>query len=104
MERETGFEPATSSLGIQTYFESKSLARLCCELLNLQHLAESAFSQSVNSNEARTRQASRTQIFCFYICWVTVTTVAFSSRKLRLRNRKSPFLKPAFFGIIRAGL
>ena len=27
LERETGFEPATSSLGIQTYIGSKSLAR-----------------------------------------------------------------------------
>jgi hypothetical protein len=46
MERETGVEPATSSLGIQTYVGSKSLARLCCEFLNLQRLAESAFSES----------------------------------------------------------
>jgi hypothetical protein len=45
MERETGFEPATSSLGIQTYVGSKSLARFCCEFLNLQRLAESAFSK-----------------------------------------------------------
>jgi hypothetical protein len=36
LERETGFEPATSSLGIQTYVGSKSLARFCCEFLNLQ--------------------------------------------------------------------
>src|SRR5208337_4971963 len=45
MERETGIEPATSSLGIQTYFESTSLARFCCEFLNLHRLAESAFSR-----------------------------------------------------------
>jgi hypothetical protein len=55
LERETGFEPATSSLGIQTYFESKSLARFCCEFLNLQHLAESAFSRLDHPNEAQTR-------------------------------------------------
>jgi hypothetical protein len=55
MERETGFEPATSSLGIQTYFESKPLARFCCEFLNLQRLVESAFSRSCPSNEAETR-------------------------------------------------
>src|ERR1017187_3358365 len=55
MERETGFEPATSSLGIQTYFESKSLARFCCEFLNLQRLAESAFSRLGRPNEAQTR-------------------------------------------------
>ncbi len=55
MERETGFEPATSSLGIQTYFESKSLARFCCEFLNLQRLAESAFFGLGRPNEAQTR-------------------------------------------------
>ena len=46
---------ATSSLGIQTYVGSKSLARFCCEFLNLQHLAESAFSKSDHPNEAQTR-------------------------------------------------
>ena len=56
MERETGLEPATSSLGSHAYFESKSLARFCCEFLNLQRLAESAFSKAVIPNEARTRQ------------------------------------------------
>src|ERR1700688_4409331 len=55
MERETGFEPATSSLGIRTYFESKSLARFCCEFLNLQRLAESAFSSFDRPIEAQTR-------------------------------------------------
>src|SRR5450432_163213 len=55
MERETGFELMTSSLGIQTYFESKSLARFCCEFLNLQRLAESAFSRLAGPNEAQTR-------------------------------------------------
>jgi hypothetical protein len=56
LERETGFEPATSSLGIQTYFKSKSLARFCRDFLNLQHLAESAFSEPVIPNEAQMRQ------------------------------------------------
>jgi hypothetical protein len=56
MERETGFEPATSSLGIQTYVGSKSLARFCCEFLNLQRLAESAFPKVVAPNEAQSRQ------------------------------------------------
>ena len=51
---------ATSSLGIQTYFESKSLARFCCDFLNLQHLAESAFSKSIHLNEAQIRHALRT--------------------------------------------
>src|ERR1035437_6159009 len=55
MERETGLEPATSSLGIQTYIGSKSLARFCCEFLNLQRLAESAFSRIDRLNEAQTR-------------------------------------------------
>src|ERR1017187_1554599 len=55
MERETGFEPATSSLGIQTYIGSKSLARFCCEFLNLQRLAESAFSRIDRLNEPQTR-------------------------------------------------
>ena len=50
------FEPTTSSLGIQTYVGSKSLARFCCEFLSLQHLAESAFSKSVDLNEAEMRQ------------------------------------------------
>jgi len=57
MERETGLEPATSSLGIQAYIESKSLVRFCCEFLNLQHHAESAVFESVHPNEAQTRQA-----------------------------------------------
>jgi hypothetical protein len=56
MERETGFEPATSSLGIQTYIKSKSLARFCRDFLNLQRLAESAFSEPVIPNEAQIRQ------------------------------------------------
>src|ERR1039458_226882 len=56
MERETGLEPATSSLGSHTYVESKSLVRFCCELLNLQHLAKSAIFESVPANEAQTRQ------------------------------------------------
>ena len=55
MKWAAGFEPATSSLGIQTYVGSKSLARFCCDFLNLQHLAESAFSKLASSNEARTR-------------------------------------------------
>src|SRR5664279_707377 len=55
MERETGLEPATSSLGIQTYVGSKSLARFCCEFLNLQRLAASAFSRLGRPNEAQTR-------------------------------------------------
>src|ERR1022692_3168835 len=49
-------EPATSSLGSHTYVESKSLVRFCCELLNLQHLAKSAIFESVPANEAQTRQ------------------------------------------------
>src|ERR1039458_5508009 len=56
MERETGLEPATSSLGSHSYVESKSLVRFCCELLNLQHLAKSAIFESVPANEAQTRQ------------------------------------------------
>jgi hypothetical protein len=53
------YRRATSSLGIQTYFESKSLARFCCEFLNLQRLAESAFSKSNHPNEAQTRQVPK---------------------------------------------
>jgi len=56
MEREIGLEPTTSSLGIQTYVGSKSLARFCCEFLNLQRLAESVFSKLDRPNEAQTRQ------------------------------------------------
>jgi hypothetical protein len=56
MERETGFEPATSSLGIHPLIESKSLARFCCDFLNLQRFAESAVSEFVILNEARMRQ------------------------------------------------
>jgi len=33
----------------------KSLARFCCDFLNLQHLAESAFSKLDRPNEAQTR-------------------------------------------------
>jgi hypothetical protein len=44
------------SLGIQTYVGSKSLARFCCEFLNLQRLAESVFSKLDRPNEAQTRQ------------------------------------------------
>ena len=55
-----GFEPATSSLGIQTYVGSKSLARFCCEFLNLQRLAESAFSGFDRLNEAQTRHVPHT--------------------------------------------
>ena len=67
MERETGFEPATSSLGIQTYFESKSLARFCCEFLNLQRLAESAFSEFDRLNEAQTRHVLHTKGLRFHL-------------------------------------
>ena len=56
MERETGLEPATSSLGKHAFIESKSLARFCCEFLNLQRLAESAFAGLLAANEAQTRQ------------------------------------------------
>src|SRR5689334_7951179 len=59
MERETGFEPATSSLGIYPSIESKPLARFCCEILNLQRLAESVSSSSVESNEAQMRHLFR---------------------------------------------
>jgi hypothetical protein len=45
----------TSSLGIHAFIESKSLARFCCELLNLQRLAKSASCKSVSPNEAQTR-------------------------------------------------
>ena len=62
MERETGLEPATSSLGIQMYFESKPLARFCCEFLNLQRLAESAFSRLDRPNEAQMRHVLHTEI------------------------------------------
>jgi hypothetical protein len=44
-------EPATSSLGIQAYFESKSLARFCFDFLNLQPLAESVFGYFVTAIE-----------------------------------------------------
>jgi len=47
---------ATSCLGRHTSFESKSLARFCCELLNLQPLAKSAYSKSVEPNKAQSRQ------------------------------------------------
>jgi hypothetical protein len=57
-----GLEPTTSSLGIQTYVGSKSLARFCCEFLNLQRLAESAVSRFVASNEAQTRHVGSLQM------------------------------------------
>jgi hypothetical protein len=49
---ETGFEPPTSSLGIHPLIESKSLARFCCDFLNLQRLAESAFCHFVTAIES----------------------------------------------------
>jgi hypothetical protein len=52
MEREMGLEPTTSSLGSHASIESKSLARFCCDFLNLQRLAESAFRHFVHANEA----------------------------------------------------
>src|SRR5215467_16366381 len=61
MERETGFEPTTSSLGIQSYVGSKSLARFCCEFLNLQPLAESAFSNFNLPIEAQMRHLPHTR-------------------------------------------
>ena len=45
----------TSSLGSCQFIESTSLARFCCEFLNLQHFAKSAFSALVPPNEAQTR-------------------------------------------------
>jgi hypothetical protein len=57
MDRETGFEPATSSLGSHPFVESKSLARFCRDFLNLQRRAESEFYRSVDPNEAQTRHA-----------------------------------------------
>jgi hypothetical protein len=62
MERETGLEPATSSLGRYTSFESKSLVRFCCELLNLQPFAKSAYSKSVGPNKAQSRQIQLTAV------------------------------------------
>ena len=49
--------PLWGSLVSPTYVGSKSLARFCCEFLNLQHLAESAFSKLPQPNEAQSRQA-----------------------------------------------
>jgi hypothetical protein len=54
----------TSSLGSCPYIEPKSLARFCDEFLNLQPLAESAFSKLRQLNEARLRQAAHAQRGC----------------------------------------
>ena len=45
------------SLGSQTYVGSRTLARFCCEFLNLQRLAKSAFSKFEHPNEAQMRHA-----------------------------------------------
>ena len=82
MERETGFEPATSSLGIHPYIESKSLARFCCDFLNLQRLAESAFSIFNLLNEAGTRQTFR--------CRHTVRAHSSNGRDLKDSSRNGP--------------
>src|SRR5450755_2266122 len=66
-EARPGLEPATSSLGIQTYIGSKSLARFCCEFLNLQRLAESAFSRFDWLNEAQTRHVLHTKGSNFHL-------------------------------------
>ena len=57
-----GLEPTTSSLGRHTSFESKSLARFCCELLNLQPFAKSAYSKSGGPNKAQSRQIQLTAV------------------------------------------
>jgi hypothetical protein len=57
-----GLEPATSSLGNQTLVESKSLARFCCEFLNLQHLAESAKPKFIEEIEAQMRQRIQVRV------------------------------------------
>ena len=56
LERETGLEPVTSSLGSHAYVGFKSLARFCREFLKLQHFAESAFCKTFTRNEAQMRQ------------------------------------------------
>jgi hypothetical protein len=45
MERETGIEPATFSLGIQASFDNKELMRQRRQILNIQVHADSAFCE-----------------------------------------------------------
>jgi hypothetical protein len=47
-----GFEPATSSLESNSWVESKSRARVCCDFLNLQPLAKSAFASMTTRRPA----------------------------------------------------
>ncbi len=97
MERETGFEPATSSLGRHTYVGPKSLARFCCEFLNLHHLAESAISEPVPPNEAQTRQLLHLRdsgmegIICFVMAPHLDTFRTFVSQTAHTRTNESPF-------------
>ena len=62
MERETGLEPVTSSLGNQALFESKLLTRFRCEFLNPQRLAKSAFSKISRINRGTNEATLRTDL------------------------------------------
>jgi hypothetical protein len=50
MEREMGFEPTASSLGIQTSFDNKELMRQRRQILNIQVHADSAFCEIAPPN------------------------------------------------------
>ena len=93
LEREIGFEPATSSLGSYPNIESKSLARFCCELLNLQHLAKSAFSDSVRLNEAQTRQV-------LLLSDRAIPKIALTKTRWLKVHATNPPRRPACIGVI----
>jgi hypothetical protein len=50
MERETGLEPATSSLGIRSSFDNKELLRPWRHFLNIDDHAESVFCDKARLN------------------------------------------------------
>ena len=86
---------ATSGLGIHTYVGSKSLARFCCELLNLQHLAKSVCSKSVGPNEARTRQVLHTRIPQWTereFEWPTTQILSLGNQAIRKRRSRPAIL------------
>src|SRR5579863_7813285 len=85
MERETGLEPATSSLGIHPYVGSKSIARFSHEFLNLRHLAESVSCKNIHPNEAQLRQGFKRRM---------KTSRRLFAREMRLRRERIALPSP----------
>jgi hypothetical protein len=75
--------PATSSLGIQTYVGSKSLARFCCEFLNLRRCAESAFFKlAAQMRHKRDTCFSSLDMFRTYTAQLALVTGRLAAKRL----------------------